>query len=137
MTLMSTGSGEVMSVSSILVYDIYKIYINPFRSVNPRGYTMFIQRRINVDATSRCYIGVYATLYKCHVPARTSLLITAYLLVCVCVCVYVRVRVRVRVCVCMCVFGDAKYGPFGSILVISRRCVNRYNKLRRNSPWEQ
>ena len=31
MTLMSTGSGEVMSVSSILVYDIYKIYINPFR----------------------------------------------------------------------------------------------------------
>jgi len=31
MTLMSTGSGEVMSVTSILVYDIYKIYINPFR----------------------------------------------------------------------------------------------------------
>lgn len=31
MTLMSTGSGEVMSLSSILVYDVYKIYINPFR----------------------------------------------------------------------------------------------------------
>lgn len=31
MTLMSTGSGEVMSASSILVYDIYKIYIRPFR----------------------------------------------------------------------------------------------------------
>ncbi|KAJ8311971.1 hypothetical protein KUTeg_009344 [Tegillarca granosa] len=31
MALMSTGSGEVMAVSSILVYDIYKTYINPFR----------------------------------------------------------------------------------------------------------
>ncbi|KAL5012792.1 hypothetical protein ScPMuIL_011343 [Solemya velum] len=31
MALMSTGSGEVMAVSSILVYDIYKVYINPFR----------------------------------------------------------------------------------------------------------
>jgi len=30
MTLMSTGSGEVMAVSSIIVYDIYQIYINPF-----------------------------------------------------------------------------------------------------------
>ncbi|KAL4230109.1 hypothetical protein ACF0H5_010494 [Mactra antiquata] len=33
MTLMSTGSGEVMSVSSIIVYDIYKTYINPFRKL--------------------------------------------------------------------------------------------------------
>lgn len=31
MALMSTGSGEVMAVSSIVVYDIYKVYINPFR----------------------------------------------------------------------------------------------------------
>ena len=31
MALMSTGSGEVMAVSSIIVYDIYQIYINPFR----------------------------------------------------------------------------------------------------------
>lgn len=31
MALMATGSGEVMSVSSILVYDIYKTHINPFR----------------------------------------------------------------------------------------------------------
>lgn len=29
MALMSTGSGEVMAVSSIVVYDIYKVYINP------------------------------------------------------------------------------------------------------------
>ncbi|XP_053400495.1 uncharacterized protein LOC123558278 [Mercenaria mercenaria] len=32
MALMSTGSGEVMAVSSIIVYDIYKTYINPFRA---------------------------------------------------------------------------------------------------------
>ncbi|XP_060573870.1 uncharacterized protein LOC132731673 [Ruditapes philippinarum] len=31
MSLMSTGSGEVMAVSSIIVYDIYKTYIKPFR----------------------------------------------------------------------------------------------------------
>ena len=31
MTLMSTGSGEVMAVSSIIVYDIYQIYVSPFR----------------------------------------------------------------------------------------------------------
>ncbi|XP_061164269.1 uncharacterized protein LOC133173296 [Saccostrea echinata] len=31
MALMSTGSGEIMAVASIIVYDIYKVYINPFR----------------------------------------------------------------------------------------------------------
>ncbi|CAI9726046.1 urea-proton symporter DUR3-like [Octopus vulgaris] len=31
MALMSTGSGEVMAVSSIIVYDIYQTYIKPFR----------------------------------------------------------------------------------------------------------
>ncbi|CAC5371237.1 DUR3 [Mytilus coruscus] len=31
MALMSTGSGEVMAISSIIVYDIYKVYIKPFR----------------------------------------------------------------------------------------------------------
>ena len=31
MAAMSTGSGEVMAISSIIVYDIYKTYVNPFR----------------------------------------------------------------------------------------------------------
>ncbi|KAH3838852.1 hypothetical protein DPMN_112268 [Dreissena polymorpha] len=31
MALMSTGSGEVMAMSSIIVYDIYQTYIKPFR----------------------------------------------------------------------------------------------------------
>ncbi|ESO89504.1 hypothetical protein LOTGIDRAFT_165098 [Lottia gigantea] len=32
MALMSTGSGEVMAISSIIVYDIYQTYIKPFRN---------------------------------------------------------------------------------------------------------
>ena len=31
MALMSTGSGEVMAISSILVYDVYQTHITPFR----------------------------------------------------------------------------------------------------------
>ncbi|XP_021367074.1 uncharacterized protein LOC110459236 [Mizuhopecten yessoensis] len=31
MALMSTGSGEVMAVSSIIIYDIYRTYINAYR----------------------------------------------------------------------------------------------------------
>lgn len=31
MALMSTGSGEVMAISSIIVYDIYQTYVRPFR----------------------------------------------------------------------------------------------------------
>ncbi|XP_061178004.1 uncharacterized protein LOC133186736 [Saccostrea echinata] len=31
MALMATGSGEIMAISSILVYDIYKVYVCPFR----------------------------------------------------------------------------------------------------------
>ena len=31
MALMSTGSGEVMGISSIVVYDLYKTHIRPFR----------------------------------------------------------------------------------------------------------
>ncbi|XP_070197555.1 uncharacterized protein [Littorina saxatilis] len=31
MSLMSTGSGEVMAVSSIIVYDVYQTHIRPFR----------------------------------------------------------------------------------------------------------
>ena len=31
MTLMATGSGQVMGISSILIYDVYKTNVNPFR----------------------------------------------------------------------------------------------------------
>ncbi|XP_013412874.1 urea-proton symporter DUR3-like [Lingula anatina] len=33
MAIISTGSAEVMAVTSILVYDIYQVYIKPFRAV--------------------------------------------------------------------------------------------------------
>lgn len=46
MTLMSTGSGEVMAVSSIIVYDIYQVYINPFRFVQPVRLTLLLNRRV-------------------------------------------------------------------------------------------
>ncbi|WAQ98212.1 DUR3-like protein [Mya arenaria] len=36
MTLMSTGSGEIMAISSIIVYDIFKAHVTPFRkNLNP------------------------------------------------------------------------------------------------------
>ncbi|XP_071088112.1 uncharacterized protein [Haliotis cracherodii] len=37
MALMSTGSGEVMAVSSIIVYDIYQTHINPYRKGHTRN----------------------------------------------------------------------------------------------------
>lgn len=43
MALMSTGSGEVMGVSSIIIYDIYKVYINPFRYILSNITIYFIQ----------------------------------------------------------------------------------------------
>ncbi|GFN81677.1 urea-proton symporter dur3-like [Plakobranchus ocellatus] len=35
MAVMSSGSGEVMAISSIIVYDIYQIHINPFNKKKP------------------------------------------------------------------------------------------------------
>lgn len=31
MAVMSTGSAEIIAVASLIIYDIYKLYINPFR----------------------------------------------------------------------------------------------------------
>nr|KAG5711633.1 hypothetical protein BaRGS_016815 [Batillaria attramentaria] len=38
MALMSTGSGEVMAVSSIIVYDMYQTHIRPFRRLSAPGH---------------------------------------------------------------------------------------------------
>ncbi|XP_069129197.1 uncharacterized protein [Argopecten irradians] len=32
MAVMSTGSGEVMAISSIIVYDLYQVYVRPYRA---------------------------------------------------------------------------------------------------------
>ncbi|XP_052797300.1 uncharacterized protein LOC128229424 [Mya arenaria] len=53
MTLMSTGSGEVMAVSSIIVYDIYQIYINPFRKNHDMSQCILCRKpHANVDNNS-------------------------------------------------------------------------------------
>ncbi|CAL1538767.1 unnamed protein product [Lymnaea stagnalis] len=41
MLTMSTGSGEIMGVSSIIVYDIYQTYIRPFRIKLPSSHCVF------------------------------------------------------------------------------------------------
>ena len=50
MSLMSTGSGEVMAVSSIIVYDVYKTYIKPFRLsiINVSFFGWVLRRTITV-----------------------------------------------------------------------------------------
>ncbi|XP_060551994.1 uncharacterized protein LOC132713418 [Ruditapes philippinarum] len=52
MTLMSTGSGEVMAVSSIIVYDIYQVYINPFRKSHDAEDCILCNKRLNKQSKS-------------------------------------------------------------------------------------
>ncbi len=45
MALMSTGSGEIMAISSIIVYDIYQIHVNPFRyATTVKGIYCFVDK---------------------------------------------------------------------------------------------
>ena len=56
MALMSTGSGEVMAVSSIIVYDIYQIYIRPFRYIYEFPFAYIVSLllfRMNSSLTKR------------------------------------------------------------------------------------
>ncbi|XP_060064864.1 uncharacterized protein LOC132545206 [Ylistrum balloti] len=46
MALMSTGSGEVMAISSIIVYDIFQTYIRPFRHNLKNAYCILCGKRI-------------------------------------------------------------------------------------------
>ncbi|KAL4239301.1 hypothetical protein ACF0H5_000118 [Mactra antiquata] len=59
MTLMSTGSGEVMSISSVLVYDLFKTHIKPFRrGIKPTDCVLcgksLIPIAINGEKESQC-----------------------------------------------------------------------------------
>ncbi|WAQ99316.1 DUR3-like protein, partial [Mya arenaria] len=77
MALMSTGSGEVMAISSIVVYDIYKTYINPFRQKQLSESKMdgdFCAcsssigcKSCDVDITTRARLGVDKVAYTCSV----------------------------------------------------------------------
>ncbi|XP_069130647.1 uncharacterized protein [Argopecten irradians] len=48
MALMSTGSGEVMAVSSIIVYDIYQTYLRPFRKDLKQSHCILCGKQIQV-----------------------------------------------------------------------------------------
>ncbi|XP_052796658.1 uncharacterized protein LOC128229052 [Mya arenaria] len=90
MALMSTGSGEVMAISSIVVYDIYKTYINPFRqNLSPTSCVLCGRQKhlselkmdgdfctcsssigcksCEVDITTRACVGVDKVAYTCSV----------------------------------------------------------------------
>lgn len=43
MAVMSSGSGEVMAISSIIVYDIYQTHIKPFRLVSGLLSVLFLK----------------------------------------------------------------------------------------------
>lgn len=45
MALMSTGSGEVMAISSIIVYDIYQLHVAPFRRNYHHGQCLLCGRQ--------------------------------------------------------------------------------------------
>ncbi|GFN93724.1 urea-proton symporter dur3-like [Plakobranchus ocellatus] len=45
MLMMATGSGEVMGVSSIIVYDIYQSYVKPFRRNAVTGHCLLCGKR--------------------------------------------------------------------------------------------
>lgn len=49
MALMATGSGEIMAISSILVYDIYKTFIGPFRllTVHCKDFYLKINKHVS------------------------------------------------------------------------------------------
>ncbi|XP_021364375.1 uncharacterized protein LOC110457422 isoform X2 [Mizuhopecten yessoensis] len=48
MALMSTGSGEVMAISSIIVYDIYQIYVRPFRKGLPGTHCILCGKHVRL-----------------------------------------------------------------------------------------
>ncbi|GFO39860.1 urea-proton symporter dur3-like [Plakobranchus ocellatus] len=64
MLMMSTGSREVMAVSSIIVYDIYQTYILPFRSSRKKGHCLLCARPQLGEATEAIFIDA-ADIYCC------------------------------------------------------------------------
>ena len=60
MAVMSTGSAEIIAVASIIIYDIYQMYIEPFRKNHPEGCCIICQlkhndcRCVNVNKCKGC-----------------------------------------------------------------------------------
>ncbi|XP_069130648.1 uncharacterized protein [Argopecten irradians] len=67
MAIMSTGSGEVMAISSILVYDFYQIYIRPFRKNLPSAHCVLCGKitKSDVDSTDLCHCPSVSSCNQC------------------------------------------------------------------------
>ncbi|XP_069128805.1 uncharacterized protein [Argopecten irradians] len=67
MALMSTGSGEVMAVSSIIVYDIYRTYVNPFRkSSSPTSCLLCGKEKVTANSTHENELCVCKLVDDCR-----------------------------------------------------------------------
>ncbi|XP_035681863.1 urea-proton symporter DUR3-like [Branchiostoma floridae] len=68
MAVMSTGSAEVIAVTSIIVYDIYKDYISPFRrDLEEDDCVLCGMKRENpVSEDEKCFCHPISSCTKCH-----------------------------------------------------------------------
>lgn len=71
MSLVSTGSGEVMAVSSIIVYDVYQTHLRPFRHVRSTGHCCLCGLAKSNEATmivtaELCHCTRAAECHQCH-----------------------------------------------------------------------
>eukprot|EP00058_Branchiostoma_floridae_P025995 XP_002611485.1 hypothetical protein BRAFLDRAFT_63880 [Branchiostoma floridae] len=68
MAVMSTGSAEVIAVTSIIVYDIYKDYISPFRrDLEEDDCVLCGRKRENpVSEDEKCFCHPISSCTKCH-----------------------------------------------------------------------
>ncbi|XP_013388209.1 urea-proton symporter DUR3 [Lingula anatina] len=62
MAVMSTGSAEVIAVASIIIYDIYKTYINPYRKDIPESHCVLCGK----DMTHECTCIPVTQCSACH-----------------------------------------------------------------------
>ncbi|CAG5128742.1 unnamed protein product, partial [Candidula unifasciata] len=77
MLTMSTGSGEIMGVASIVVYDIYQTYIRPYRFKHPQGSCLFcglydpkLERTSLSTHNSSCKVDLERLNHKSRVPGN-------------------------------------------------------------------
>lgn len=71
MALMATGSGEIMAISSILVYDIYKTYIGPFRLLTVHCKDFYL--KINKHVSTLGGIITYTILFDTFLQSLSYL----------------------------------------------------------------
>ncbi|XP_033743421.1 urea-proton symporter DUR3-like [Pecten maximus] len=67
MALMSTGSGEVMAVSSIIVYDIYRTHVNPYRkSSSPTSCLLCGKEKVSAKDSAKTELCVCKPFEDCR-----------------------------------------------------------------------